>query len=226
MAFFGKTAAQDGPACCGPVSCDGSASGKVRPAALSAAPLKEALAACRQGFVALFIFSMTINLLLLVSPIYMMQVYDRVLASQSMDTLVLLTIIAMFGFGVLGALARAAHALDQGGDEGRDRDEEEERDDVGRAAHGETDRGNDEHREGNGRDDRRETGAESAVPGGEGDREVVHREDRMIGEQGPDLLSEETGDRNREDGDEIAADGGGPAGRRRSGSLHRQASAV
>ena len=105
MAFFGKKAAQDGPACCGPVSCDGSASGsKVGPAALSAAPLKEALAACRQGFVALFIFSMTINLLLLVSPIYMMQVYDRVLSSQSMDTLVLLTIIAMFGFGVLGAL--------------------------------------------------------------------------------------------------------------------------
>ncbi len=108
MAFFAKKETQAGPAgCCGPVSCEtpaatrrGKGAGGVPPAA----PLKEALAACRQGFVALFVFSMTINLLLLVSPIYMMQLYDRVLSSQSIDTLVLLTLIAMFGFGVLGAL--------------------------------------------------------------------------------------------------------------------------
>lgn len=66
--------------------------------------MREALDACRQGFIALFVFSMAINLLLLVSPMYMMQLYDRVLSSQSTDTLLLLTVIAIFAFGVMGAL--------------------------------------------------------------------------------------------------------------------------
>ncbi len=108
MPLLGKKTTQGGPAqCCGPSACDtpsGTRRGQGAGGARSPAPLTEALAACRQGFVALFVFSMTINLLLLVSPIYMMQLYDRVLSSQSIDTLVLLTLIAMFGFGVLGAL--------------------------------------------------------------------------------------------------------------------------
>ena len=45
---------------------------------------------------AAFGFSVVVNLLFLVSPIYMLQVYDRVLASGSMETLVLLTGIAVF----------------------------------------------------------------------------------------------------------------------------------
>lgn len=57
-------------------------------------PLKEALDACRGGFVAIAIFSMCINLLMLTAPLYMLQLFDRVLASRSGDTLVLLTIIA------------------------------------------------------------------------------------------------------------------------------------
>jgi PrtD family type I secretion system ABC transporter len=56
------------------------------------------------GFVALFFFSMAINLLVLASPIYMMQLYDRVLSSRSMDTLTLLTLIVMFAFAVMAAL--------------------------------------------------------------------------------------------------------------------------
>jgi ATP-binding cassette, subfamily C, type I secretion system permease/ATPase len=108
MPLRGKKTTQAGPAqCCGPSACDTPASarrGRGAGGAQQPATLREALAACRQGFVALFVFSMTINLLLLVSPIYMMQLYDRVLSSQSMDTLVLLTMIAMFGFAVLGGL--------------------------------------------------------------------------------------------------------------------------
>ena len=72
--------------------------------ATAAPPLKQALAACREGFLALFVFSMAINLLVLASPIYMMQLYDRVLSSHSMDTLLLLTLIVMFAFGVMAGL--------------------------------------------------------------------------------------------------------------------------
>jgi ATP-binding cassette, subfamily C, type I secretion system permease/ATPase len=107
MSLFRKSRdTQGGPACCGPVACEAPAEhgrgGGARGAA--PAPLREALEACRKGFVALFAFSMAINLLLLVSPMYMMQLYDRVLSSQSTDTLLLLTIIAVFAFGVMGAL--------------------------------------------------------------------------------------------------------------------------
>ena len=41
-------------------------------------------------------FSVVINLLLLVTPFYMLQVYDRVLTSGSYDTLTVLTLIAVF----------------------------------------------------------------------------------------------------------------------------------
>jgi len=41
-------------------------------------------------------FSLAINILLLVSPFYMLQVYDRVLTSGSTDTLIWLTVLAVF----------------------------------------------------------------------------------------------------------------------------------
>ncbi len=46
-------------------------------------------------FVALAGFSLASNLLLLVSPLYMLQVYDRVLGSGSTDTLIWLTALAL-----------------------------------------------------------------------------------------------------------------------------------
>lgn len=49
-------------------------------------------------------FSFIINLLLLVSPIYMLQLYDRVLSSGSRDTLLVLSFIALFLLGLLGLL--------------------------------------------------------------------------------------------------------------------------
>ena len=62
-------------------------------------PLREALKGCRIGIVLLSVFSLFINILILTSPIYMMQVYDRVLASGKVETLLLLTLIA--GLAVL-----------------------------------------------------------------------------------------------------------------------------
>ncbi len=55
---------------------------------------KDALKACRGGFLAVVVFSLCINLLMLTSPLFMMQIYDRVLASGSGETLSMLLIIA------------------------------------------------------------------------------------------------------------------------------------
>lgn len=49
-------------------------------------------------------FSIVANLLLLVAPIYMLQIYDRVLTSGSTETLVVLTVIALFLLALLGIL--------------------------------------------------------------------------------------------------------------------------
>ena len=48
----------------------------------------------RSCLVVLAIFSFAINLLMLTSPIYMLQVYDRVLVSGRVETLVMLTVLA------------------------------------------------------------------------------------------------------------------------------------
>jgi ATP-binding cassette subfamily C protein EexD len=47
-------------------------------------------------FIIVGIFSFIINILLLVSPLYMLQIYDRVLSSGSHETLYALTAIAFF----------------------------------------------------------------------------------------------------------------------------------
>ncbi len=56
----------------------------------------------RRQFFKAFIFSMFLNLTILVVPLYMLQIYDRVLSSQSTDTLIVLTVLAG---GLLVAMA-------------------------------------------------------------------------------------------------------------------------
>ncbi|MBR9824373.1 MAG: ATP-binding cassette domain-containing protein [Alphaproteobacteria bacterium] len=51
----------------------------------------------------LALFGLASNLLLLVSPLYMLQIYDRVMSSGSYDTLIWLTVIAVFLLMVYGA---------------------------------------------------------------------------------------------------------------------------
>ncbi len=58
----------------------------------------------RAAFVVVGVFSFFLNLLMLVVPLYMMQVFDRVLSSGSTETLLLLTAMALGGLMVLGAL--------------------------------------------------------------------------------------------------------------------------
>ncbi|MFW8594153.1 type I secretion system permease/ATPase [Cribrihabitans neustonicus] len=50
------------------------------------------------------IFSFFVNLLMLTGPLYMMQVYDRVLGSRSEATLVALSLLVVFLYGMMGIL--------------------------------------------------------------------------------------------------------------------------
>ena len=50
------------------------------------------------------IFGTAFNLLILTGPIYMLQVYDRVLTSRSVETLVALSIMAALAFAAMGAM--------------------------------------------------------------------------------------------------------------------------
>ena len=55
-------------------------------------------------FLTLGVFSMFVNLLMLTGPIYMLQVYDRVLASRSVATLVALTVLIAGLYALMGVL--------------------------------------------------------------------------------------------------------------------------
>ncbi|WP_319496832.1 type I secretion system permease/ATPase [uncultured Cohaesibacter sp.] len=52
----------------------------------------------------LFIFSVAANLLLLAMPIYLSQIYNRVLPSSSLDTLLYLTVFMLFCLALFGAM--------------------------------------------------------------------------------------------------------------------------
>lgn len=66
--------------------------------------LYQALAASRQSFISTGVFSFFINLLMLAPVIYMLEVYDRVLTSNSESTLLMLTLLLVFLFVVMGTL--------------------------------------------------------------------------------------------------------------------------
>ncbi|MBU1211350.1 MAG: type I secretion system permease/ATPase [Alphaproteobacteria bacterium] len=59
-------------------------------------PLQEAFGNFRPALITVMIFSAFCNLLLFVGPVYMLQIYDRVLSSRSEGTLIALTAIAIF----------------------------------------------------------------------------------------------------------------------------------
>lgn len=66
--------------------------------------LKKVLNFCRSSFLYVGLFSFFINLLMLVPPLYMLQVYDRVITTRSEETLLMLTLVVVFLFMVMGAL--------------------------------------------------------------------------------------------------------------------------
>jgi ATP-binding cassette subfamily C protein/ATP-binding cassette subfamily C protein EexD len=66
--------------------------------------LGKAVATCRTQFWSVGLFSGVVNALQLTVSIYMMQVFDRVLATRSLDTLTYLTLIAMAALLLLAVL--------------------------------------------------------------------------------------------------------------------------
>jgi ATP-binding cassette subfamily C protein/ATP-binding cassette subfamily C protein EexD len=66
--------------------------------------LSKAVAACRGQLMAAGLFSGVVNVLQLTVSLYMMQVFDRVLSTRSLDTLYYLTAIAVFALLVMAAL--------------------------------------------------------------------------------------------------------------------------
>lgn len=69
--------------------------------------LAAARAASRQAIMVAFVFSALVNVLMLTAPLYMLQVYDRVLVSRSEETLLALTLLMGFLFLVMGLLDHA-----------------------------------------------------------------------------------------------------------------------
>lgn len=75
------------------------------------AELATARAGMRGLLVAAVVFSIFVNLLMLTGPLYMLQVYDRVLGSRSEPTLVALSILVIFLFLAMGLLDHARSRL-------------------------------------------------------------------------------------------------------------------
>ena len=69
--------------------------------------IRSALAESRRLFVSVGLFSAFVNLLMLTGPLFMLQIYDRVLSSRSEATLVALAVITAFLFLMMGLLDHA-----------------------------------------------------------------------------------------------------------------------
>ena len=74
------------------------------PSGIERNDLRQITKICRSSLRSIGLFSLAINLLMLTMPIYMMQVYDRVITTGHVGTLVLLTLMAAFAFLTLGLL--------------------------------------------------------------------------------------------------------------------------
>jgi ATP-binding cassette subfamily C protein len=66
--------------------------------------MRVALGLCRRHFVAAAAFSALINLLYIAPTLYMLQVYDRVVPTQGLQTLLFLTLALIFALGTLSLL--------------------------------------------------------------------------------------------------------------------------
>jgi PrtD family type I secretion system ABC transporter len=67
-------------------------------------PLQQTLRKLRSGFAAVTVFSFFLNLLMLATPLYMLQIFQRVLSSGHLPTLFYLTLATIFALLILGTL--------------------------------------------------------------------------------------------------------------------------
>lgn len=68
------------------------------------AELRQALGRAKAGFIGVALFTGVVNVLMLTGPLFMLQVYDRVLTSHSTATLLVLFLIVTFLFAMMGFL--------------------------------------------------------------------------------------------------------------------------
>ena len=66
--------------------------------------LRDAFDTCRRSFVSVGVFSLFINLLMLTPMFYMINVYDKAVATGSLPTLMSLVVIAAFLYLMLALL--------------------------------------------------------------------------------------------------------------------------
>lgn len=71
---------------------------------LGRAELRAARSKDRGAFWGVALFSAFVNLLMLTGPLYMLNVYDRVLGSRSVETLLALTVLVAFLYGMMAIL--------------------------------------------------------------------------------------------------------------------------
>jgi ATP-binding cassette subfamily C protein len=64
------------------------------PKQASVSPLTAGMLAIRPSIITAIVFSLFINVLMFISPLYMLQIYDRVLSTRSQETLIAITVIA------------------------------------------------------------------------------------------------------------------------------------
>ncbi|MEP2757782.1 MAG: type I secretion system permease/ATPase [Hyphomicrobiales bacterium] len=74
------------------------------PTMVSNTPLQAAYGKFRAIIFTTFVFSFSINMLLFISPLYMLQIYDRVLGSRNEITLLMISIITLFLLIIYGSL--------------------------------------------------------------------------------------------------------------------------
>ncbi|MGB3751626.1 MAG: type I secretion system permease/ATPase [Arcobacteraceae bacterium] len=77
---------------------------KANKQAASTKELKNAIMQSKKSFIMVGFFSFFVNLLMLVPPLYMLQLYDRVITSRSEDTLIMLTLIVVVLFITMSLL--------------------------------------------------------------------------------------------------------------------------
>ncbi|WP_108662373.1 type I secretion system permease/ATPase [Acuticoccus kandeliae] len=83
--------------------------------------LAKAIATTRRTFISVAIFSCVVNILMLTGPLFMLQIYDRVLTSRSIPTLIALVILVIGLYGFMGiidlvryrVLTRIGHRFDE-----------------------------------------------------------------------------------------------------------------
>jgi ATP-binding cassette subfamily C protein len=74
-------------------------------------PIRRVLASCRGALWAVGLFSLVVNVLMLTGPMFMLQVYDRVMSSRSTPTLVALFVLVVILFAFMGVLEAVRHRV-------------------------------------------------------------------------------------------------------------------